>query len=80
MSFYKKALENGFEPVVFPRKYIILSGKIYTFTPVKTNEKIESENAIKLFLVKNGLPFIIYSSLVGTCEDSSLSFPTSIIS
>lgn len=41
MAFYKKALENECNSIVAPRKYIILSGKIYTFTPVKTSEKVE---------------------------------------
>lgn len=41
MTFYKKAVENGFESIVSPRQYIILSGKIYTFTPVETNEEVE---------------------------------------
>lgn len=41
MTFYKKAIENGCEQIVAPRKYIILSGKIYTFSPVKTSEDVE---------------------------------------
>lgn len=41
MFFYKKAIENHCEDIVAPRQYLILEGKIYTFSPVETNEDVE---------------------------------------
>lgn len=58
MAFYKKALEIGCADIVAKRQYIILSGKIYTFTPTETSESVER------------IPFDL---LYDTVEDRSLS-------
>lgn len=58
MAFYKKALEIGCGDIVAKRQYLILSGKIYTFTPSETSESVER------------VPFDV---LYDACEEQGLS-------